>query len=146
MNDVIPETSSQPPGWLAMWTTPSSMRIEYDDSFLEHARAHARHGAMFAAMVRFPPRCVIELASEGNVAHGIVLGVCWLQLPEPTTGKPRHVIALRYVTNPLQVPGALGARVEGELFVLPSNVKPIGYVPGFTPDIMRALLRPAGRS
>lgn len=141
-------TEKQPiprPPWFEMWTTGAGP-AEYDANLIERMRRSARNPEMFQAMLRFPPHCIIGWRFEGHVVHGIVVNICWLDMPHPTTGRPRHVIGLRYATNPLQVTGEKKMLPEDLQHVLPAGVEVLGYAPGSTPEIIRALLKPQGLS
>lgn len=142
MNDTNEATR---PAWIDQWIRAQSVPREYP----EHAIACLRRTAnespeMRTTMLTFPPYCVIRFQDNEQDVYGIVMGVHMIELDKPKKGMPKRKVAIRHVPSPLHMAGATNPKESGTSYVFPEGVDVVAYVPGFTPEMMRALVCPAG--
>lgn len=147
------EKQSAKPAWFETWTNAANDdgRV-YDAATIMHFRAFAqqRSDAM-AAMLTYPPHCVISFKLDGAITYGVVTGVHLIQPDLPKKRKkrglpivPDKVIALRFVPSPIHLAGVTSPDERESSYVMPAGVDVVGYSPRFTPDAMRAFVCPAG--
>jgi hypothetical protein len=142
------EPTKRRPSWIDAWMNTSADGYTYDDATIAHMRRFSRTRAdVGAAMLRFPPHCVISFKVNDEITYGVVTGVCTIapdKPPKAKRGRPDLIVALRFVPSPLHLAGATSPEERESAYVMPAGVDVVGYSPRYTPAIFRALVSPAG--
>lgn len=142
-------TARDLPAWVEPWITTPDDRRPYDEATIAHMRIYAKTRAdVRAAMLTYPPHCVITFEANNETTYGIVTGVCTIvpdkQPKKKKRGTPDSVVAIRFVPSPLHMAGATSPDEREAAYVMPAGVSVVGYSPRYTPDTMRVFIAPLG--